>query len=143
MSVTVSRLSLSIMVQTGKVKSLLSRYVCACSQVNDENLWERSFASVRDDKSLRAVIISSPREAQHKLSEKSFSTGLLRSPQLSNQEATEGRVLEIAGIGARRLLSGPDAGYFSPMVRKGRWPTRHRPIDRDRKGSVRGRNPST
>jgi hypothetical protein len=45
--------------------------------------------------------------------------GLLRSPQLSNQEATEGRVLEIAGIGAGRLLSGPDAGYFHPWRGRG------------------------
>ncbi|HXV80413.1 MAG TPA: hypothetical protein VEG60_11080, partial [Candidatus Binatia bacterium] len=33
------------------------------------------------------------------------------SPQLSNHEATEGRALEIAGIGAERSLSGPAAGY--------------------------------
>jgi hypothetical protein len=139
---TVSRLSLSIMAQAGKVKSLLLiRLRLQPSQ--PRNLWERSLTPFEMTNPCELSSFRVLREAQHKLSEKSFSTGLLRSPQFSNQEATEGRVLEIAGIGAGRLLSGPDAGYFSPMERKGRWPTRHRPIDRDRKGSVRGRNPST
>jgi hypothetical protein len=44
---------------------------------------------------------------------------LLGSQQLSKHEATEGRVLEIAGIGAGRLLSGPGAGYFHPWRGRG------------------------
>jgi hypothetical protein len=82
MSVTVSRLSLSIMVQTGKVKSLLSRYVCACSQVNDENLWKDLSLPFEMTNPCELSSFRVLREAQHKLSEKSFSTGLLRSHNL-------------------------------------------------------------
>ena len=59
---------------------------------------------------------------------------LLRSPQLSNHEATDGRALEIAGIGAERSLSGPAARLLSPRRGWGGGPSRHRLIDRDWKG---------
>jgi hypothetical protein len=38
---------------------------------------------------------------------------LPRSPQLSNQEATEGRVLEIAGIGAEGYFQAQTLGIFT------------------------------